>query len=201
MMRLVFANQEQAVSVAAPLLSLLAVSIIFSCLTALTNAVLQTYARRTLPIISMFAGALVKIVAEYVLVYRIGIVGAPVSTLACTLTVTCLNVYFIGKYTPHKVDVRFLWRALASTVLAISASLGVYFALARFGTVVALFAAVFAAVIIYIPVGLVLRAVGSDDVLQLPKGEKIARILEKLKLTEVKNENTEGKNRISCKKR
>lgn len=199
-LRLVFSTQEQAVSVAAPLLSLLAVSIIFSCLTALTNAVLQTYARRTLPIVSMFVGALVKIAAEYVLVGRIGIMGAPVSTLACTLTVTSLNVYFIGQYTPHAIDIRFLWRALASTVLAISASVGVYVGLDRFGTVVALFAAVLAAVIIYIPTGLKLRAVSGEDVLQLPKGEKIARLLAKLKLTEVKNENTEGKNRISCKK-
>jgi hypothetical protein len=93
-----------------------------------------------------------------------------------------------------------LWRALASTVLAISASVGVYVGLDRFDAVVALFAAVFAAVIIYIPTGLKLRAVRSEDLLQLPKGEKIARLLAKLKLTEVKNENTEGKNRISCKK-
>lgn len=199
-MRLVFSTQEQAVSVAAPLLSLLAVSIIFSCLTALTNAVLQTYNRRALPIISMFIGALVKIVAEYLLVAKIGIMGAPVSTLACTLTVTVLNVYFIGKYTPHKLDVRFLWRAFASTVLAISAALGIYAVLNSFGTVVALFAAVFAAVIIYVPTGLMLRAVSGEDVLQLPKGDKIARFLEKLKLTEVKNGNTKGKNRISRQK-
>jgi hypothetical protein len=86
-------------------------------------------------------------------------------------------------------------------VLAISASVGVYAGLSRFGTVVALFAAVLAAVIIYIPTGLKLRAVSGEDVLQLPKGEKIASLLAKLKLTEVKNENTEGKNRISCKKR
>jgi stage V sporulation protein B len=136
----------------------------------------------------MFIGALVKIAAEYVLVGRIGIMGAPISTLVCTLTVTVLNVYFICKYTPHRIDIRFLWRALASTVLAISASVGVYVGLDRFGTVVALFAAVLAAVIIYIPTGLKLRAVRSEDLLQLPKGEKIARLLAKLKLTEVKNE-------------
>ena len=199
-LKIVFSSQAQAVSIAAPLLSVLAISIIFSCLTALTNAVLQTYNRRTLPIVSMFIGAAVKMVTEYILVGRIGIMGAPVSTIACTLTVTLANIFFIGRYTPRRVDVSFLWRTFASCVLAISAAAGVYLATFRFGAVLSLFAAVFAAVIIYIPLGLMFRAVRYEDVLQLPKGGRIADILVKLKLTEVKNENTEGKNRISCKK-
>ncbi len=199
-LKIVFSSQAQAVSIAAPLLSVLAISIIFSCLTALTNAVLQTYNKRTLPIVSMFIGAAVKMATEYILVRRIGIMGAPISTIACTLTVTLVNIFFIGRYTPRRVNISFLWRTLASCMIAISAAMGVYLATFRFGTVLSLFGAVFTAVVLYIPSGLMLRAVRYEDVIQLPKGERIAAILVKLKLTEVKNENSEGKNRISCKK-
>jgi stage V sporulation protein B len=194
---LVFVGQDQAVSAAAPLLSVLSVSIIFSCLTALTNAVLQTYNRRAFPIVSMFTGALVKIAAEYILIGSIGIVGAPVSTFLCTLTVAAMNVFFIEKKTPHKLDIGFLWRALAATAVAILWSVAVFAAVRRVGETIALFAAIIAAVAVYIPLGIKLRAVRYEDILQLPHGGKIAKFLEKIKLIEVKNENTKRKDRVS----
>jgi O-antigen/teichoic acid export membrane protein len=145
----------------------------------------------------MFTGALVKIAAEYILIGSIGIVGAPVSTFLCTLTVAAMNVFFIEKKTPHKLDIGFLWRALAATAVAILLSVAVFAAVCRVGETIALFAAIIAAVAVYIPLGIKLRAVRYEDILQLPRGEKIAKFLEKIKLIEVKNENTKRKDRVS----
>ena len=97
---LIFPVEPEAAGIAAPLLSLLALSVVSSCLITTTNGLLQANGRAPLTIISMLCGAGVKIVSEYLLIRNpaINITGAPVSTFLCDLTVVGVNMYYIAKY-------------------------------------------------------------------------------------------------------
>ena len=65
---------------------------------------MQTYGKEKLPIFTVIAGGVVKVVMNYILVGNpdISIHGAPISTLCCYLTICGLNLFFVWKYSPEK---------------------------------------------------------------------------------------------------
>ena len=86
----VFNGEDSAINTAAPLLSVLGLSVFFSCMMTVTNAVLQAYGKERLPLVSMLVGSAVKIVLSYVLlgIPQINVFGASISTFACCLSDT-----------------------------------------------------------------------------------------------------------------
>jgi stage V sporulation protein B len=66
---------------------------------AVTNSALQACGEVKKPVISMLAGAAVKCASSIFLLKRFRILGAPISTFICYVTVTALNLYFTVKYT------------------------------------------------------------------------------------------------------
>ncbi len=84
---------------ASPLLTLLAPSSFFVCILAVTNSILQSCGEERRPVLSMLCGAVVKCVSNVILIQRIGIAGAPLSTFLCYLTVTVINLAFVVKCT------------------------------------------------------------------------------------------------------
>lgn len=184
-LKLVFPTADDAIFIAAPLLSVLSVAIVFTCLTTVTNAILQAYGKQGLPIVSMTCGALIKIISEYLLVPSpVGIYGAPISTCLCTVTVVAINIYFIGKYTPHKFETRMIWRAFAATVVSISCAIGVYAAISLFtdGYSVRIIAAIVTAIVSYVVFAMHFGVVNEEDIELLPQGAKISMILRKVHL-------------------
>ena len=91
--------KESSAHIASPLLTCLAPSSFFVCVLAVTNSVLQACGHESAPVVSMLSGAAVKCVSGVFLLKRYGIMGAPLSTLACYLTVTVINFAFVVKYT------------------------------------------------------------------------------------------------------
>ena len=96
--------QPEDALAAGPHLQILGIALIFICLMILTNAILQTYGKEKLPIFTVIAGGVVKVVMNYILVGNpdINIHGAPISTLCCYLTICGLNLFFVWKYSPEK---------------------------------------------------------------------------------------------------
>lgn len=182
---MIYPSEAEACSFAAPLLSLLAPAIVFSCITTVFNAVLQSYLKPAMPIISMAVGAAVKIITEYILVGSdIGIYGAPISTVACTLTILLINMVFVTVYTPHRIKYSDILRPLLASVVSIGLSGLIFIALGRTSIDASLrvFAAIFLAVILYSVFALLFGVVRHSDLTRLPSGEKIANTLLKLKL-------------------
>lgn len=101
---MLFPSEQEAISLAAPLLSILGPSILFSGMITTTNAMLQSYRKETKPILSMTIGAVVKIVSAYWLIGNpsVGVIGAPISTFLCNGTVTLLNLRFLRDCFPEK---------------------------------------------------------------------------------------------------
>ncbi len=165
---LLFANQEEAINISAPLLSALGVSVLFSCLITATTAVLQSYRRVLLPILSLSAGAIVKAVSAYVLVgdARFGAMGAPLSTLLSNLTVFGFNFAFLVKVTKGKVGIfSQLPKPLFSSAVAIAASYAVFSPLRRITSsqVLPFIAAILVAAGMYILLCCATGIVGKDD--------------------------------------
>ena len=189
---LLFPRELEAVAVAAPLLSYLGISVFLSCMITATNSVLHAYQSVNRPIFSMIGGAVVKIVSAYFLIGNpnIALAGAPISTFLCNAAVVLLNLYFAsGLCRVNDLKSVFL-RPLLSATLGVGASYGVYYLLTfHFGessTVTAV--SVLTAILLYLFFSFLLGVFRAEDILALPMGEKLCRVLKKFRLLSVEKE-------------
>ncbi|MDD6799315.1 MAG: polysaccharide biosynthesis protein [Firmicutes bacterium] len=171
---------------AAPLLSVLSLSIFFVGMLAITNAILQAHKHERKPIYSIVAGSIVKLVSSYILIGipSIGMYGAPIGTFLCYLTVMIINFFFIARYIGFMPSVAgvFLRPFLASVICAASA-LGSFLLLSRLcSSKIAVIVAIAIAAVVYFFTIFMTKAISREDILLLPKGAKLCRIFEKLKL-------------------
>jgi len=178
-LEILFSGQTEAINIASPLLAVLGISVPFSCLITTTNAIIQAYGKPTRPIFSMLAGVLVKFGVSYALIGNeaVGVMGAPIGSLACNVTVTAMNFYFMSKETDCGLDPRrVFFKPIWASALSIGASLALYvwvYSVSR--SVYLSFAVALAlAVTSYIAFSLLTRSVTVDDIALLPFGERIA---------------------------
>nr|WP_302650454.1 polysaccharide biosynthesis protein [uncultured Agathobaculum sp.] len=170
------------------LMAILGFAVPAVALVAITNAILQAFGRIDLPLVSMFLGAVVKILGDYFLVGSpvFQIAGAPISTAVCYWLIALLNLFHIGRLSHALPPLgRTVGRPLAATI-----GMGAAVYICRTGLAHLLAAApgsaldklitlavIVVAVAVYGVLLLALHAVEREDVLLLPKGEKIADIL------------------------
>lgn len=198
---LLYVGQATAVSVAAPLLSLLAPALLPAVLIALTGAALQAANKASTPVFSMLVGALVKLLAEVVLlsVPRINIYGAPLSTLACNFTVLTLNLLALSRVMRAPFSPKVFVRPFVAALLAVASGALLYAALLyRFGAVACQILILLPLVaFLYLAFALLFGAVQKSDIAALPFGGAICRVLEKCNLLrEVKNNDKRRKDAI-----
>ena len=129
---LLFSGQDEAIALSAPLLSILGIAVFFSGMITTTSATLQSYRQTVRPIVSMAIGSAIKIILAFILIGipHIGVYGAPISTLACNVTVTVINIGFLGKRIPVSKRNSGIWqtfmRPFWASVCAIALSYGAY---------------------------------------------------------------------------
>lgn len=176
--------KASSVELAAPLLCILGPSTAFICILSVTNALLQSAGYERKPLISMLAGAAVKLVTNFFLINTIGMKGTPISTFLCYLTVTVLNLHFVHKYVGvmPKLSGLFGKPLAAGAVCAVCAYYVNAFLASHISSKIAVLAAIAVAVFVYGAVLFLIRGVSGDDIKLLPKGEKIYSALHKLKL-------------------
>jgi stage V sporulation protein B len=181
----IYPNEAEACNFASPLLSILSAAIVFSCLTTVCNATLQAYMKPALPIISMASGALIKIAVEYILVGSdIGIYGAPISTVACTLTILVMDLIFIAIYTPQRVELFSLLKIFVSTAMSVGLSALLYKLLLCYdcSDLLTLAIAIISAICLYIIFALLFGVVSYADMISLGVLNSLAKKLKKMKL-------------------
>ena len=129
---LLFSGQDEAVALSAPLLSVLGISVVFSGMITTTNAILQSYRLTVKPIVSMAIGSAIKLILAFFLIGipEIGVYGAPISTLACNIVITIINLYFLGQRLPVSAKNSGMWqtfmRPFGASVCAIALSYGAF---------------------------------------------------------------------------
>lgn len=117
---LLFQGQPEVVAVAAPLLSVLALSLFPSCLITVISAVLQAYGHPEIPLVTMAAGILIKTCAVWYLLglQGCGMYGAPIGTLLCNLLVIAADLFALRRISGWQIGVgrSFLLPLAASAV-------------------------------------------------------------------------------------
>ncbi len=183
---LLFRDAGGAAEYTAPLLSMLGISVLFACIITTTNAILQSYRRTVIPILSMAVGAAVKTASAYLLIGipSVNIFGAPISTLFCNVTVTAINVYFVYRCVPECGSVgKIFVRPFAASVPSVALSYVVYFLTMQTGAAqnIAFITAVAVAVILYIPLAFAFKALSMSDLALVPGGNRLCAFLSKNK--------------------
>ena len=168
------------VSITGPLLAVLAPTAVCVCLVLVSNSVLQAHGYVQLPIVTVLAGGAVKIVSNYFLVAKpeLNIYGASLGMLLCYGVTLALNLFFLYRLCSVGGYARVFVRPLLASVLMGAAAWAVHGLLWKtLGNLVAVGVSICAAVVVYLVLVLALKAVSKDDVMLMPKGEKIAKIL------------------------
>lgn len=181
-------------NIGAPILAVYGCTMFVFAVSSPITSMLQGLGRTDIPLKSLIVGAVIKIVLNYVLIGNphINIEGAPIASIACYLVVLLINMYSIIKLTGVKINFMsvFIKPCICSAISAVVAFL-TNLVFGKFlgnlgdpdgmlnGNSFALIIAVIAAVISYIITILLLKGISKDDLLMIPKGEKVAEALEK----------------------
>lgn len=185
-LQLIFSNQHKEIEYTAPLLSLLGLSVFISSMITVTNAILQSYKQLKTPIISMIIATLVKLAAAFILIGipKINIYGAPISTFFSTLTIVAINLYFVHKYSNGFGSIKNLFiKPFIASIISITIGVAIYMLSVHFcPSKLILLITILIVLIVYLIFTFLLKAITEDDILMMPKGEKIIKKLKKYKI-------------------
>lgn len=175
--------KQDSVLRAAPWLSVASISVIFLGLISATNAFLNTAGKQRLPIVSMVIGACAKLVLNYVLIERIGIVGAPISTVACYLLAAAINIFFTVKYVGKLPEIKKIFGLpLVCGILSIGVSALLYLLLTTFlPSKIATVICILTSVVGYLFMIIKTNTVTKEEIMMLPFGESAVKLLTKIK--------------------
>ena len=166
---------------------------LFAVSSPITN-MLQALGRMDIPLKALCVGAFVKIALNYILISQpsININGAPVGSIVCYVIVVSINIISIIRITGVKIN--FMSVFIRPFICSVASALAAFLSFKVFNTLlgslgnpekmingssISLIIAVITAVVIYVLALLLLKALSKDDLEMLPKGEKIAKVLEK----------------------
>ena len=167
-----------------PMMRVLGVMVIFGSLAAPLNSMLQAIGKQSVPVKLMLCGAVIKISLNYFLVgtQQINIKGAPYGSVACYAFIVILSLFILCKNAKVSLNIMstfvkpFAAAALCGlTAFGVQSLLNMYIS-SRLSVAVS----ICAAGLVYIISLFVLKALTKSDIESLPKGEKIAKRLEKL---------------------
>ncbi len=185
-LRLLYWSRPEECEDAAPLLTVMAFSIILSSNMQASTSVLQAVGKQMIPVRNLFIGCIGKFIVTFILlrVHSINIMGACIGTLTAYFIAMLLNELSVKKYTGVTIDYKgtYLKPALATAVMSLTAA-GVYKgagvligASGRAGEGISTMLAVMCAVIVYVIAVFRLRAITVDELKDLPAGDKLERI-------------------------
>lgn len=195
---LLYGSRPYLVPVAVPIMQAYGYSTALMALSAPITNMLQAIGRTDVPVKSLLIGAAIKIVGNFVLVGipSINIQGAPYASILCYVVVDCNQLVFPASCleSAYQCNLCFLEAWLCSVVCGVAALQAMHpeyvarqhlacgrpvgKSMLSAGNMSVLIA-VMIAVAFYVVALLFSRAISKDDVAMLPKGEKIAKILEK----------------------
>lgn len=169
----------------APLLSILSIAIFLMSMLTITSSILQSYGKQSRPVLSMSVGSVIKLILNVILIPFIGIYGAPVATVSSFFVMAFINFIFVFKYADVKASIfkAFLAPALIM-IVCVPITLGSFFLFSNLlqGERIATLISVFITMLVYAVALFVTKTIGKEELLMLPKGNKIYNKLAKIKL-------------------
>lgn len=185
-MQLLF-PQKDSLDMAAKLLAMIAITVVFYSLSTLSNGILQGIGQVKLPV----RNAAIALAVQTVLL----VVLLMFTELDLYALVICLIVYSFMMCVLNSISVRhcigvgenfktmFLMPAIAAAIMGAAAK-GTYMGMQLFvsSNIICLVPSLLVAVIVYFVAALMIGAVGKEQLLNLPKGQLIVRVAEKCHL-------------------
>lgn len=189
-------ENEAGIAVAAPVLALYGLAMAIMTLSSPLTNIMQAIGRADVPAKALAIGCVFKIGLNYILIGipNINVKGAVFGTSIFYLWCIFYDYRILKKETGVKIDLKtVLIKPLFASMLCGASAWVSYSVLSRvltFGDMsgrlnghsLACLISIAVAVIVYAVAVLLTKTLVKDDILMLPKGEKIAKILEKYKL-------------------
>lgn len=184
-LQILYYNQLADANAAAPLLQEFSIAVICVAFVSITGSILQSMGKVSIPVRNTFIGGAVKLIANYILVGipAIGIHGAPIGTILCQGSIAVLNLIAIRRC-GIKFSLRrcFLLTGISAVVMGVFVALANPAVAALLGStgmtgMLGTFGVIGLAAVLYFLMLVVLRALPYEDVLMLPKGAKLAKLL------------------------
>lgn len=176
-------NVSNEVEISSRILSVMGISVIFIATSTPLCSMLQAVGRVDVPLKLMGVGMVLKIITNYILVGtpEINVQGANYGSMVCYLFVTVMAIFILCRET--KIVPNFVAIFIKPLMAAILCAAAAYFSEQMFDVFfvqnIATVLAVLTAVAVYVIFLFVFRAVSRSDILQMPKGNKIVKVLEK----------------------
>lgn len=178
------------------LLQVGSMSVIFLSLSQIATGILQGIGKAHFPVITIFLGAIVKIVLNYLLISnpKINIVGSVISTTGCYMVASVIDLWALSRYTHTRIDIKSIFikpliSAFSMSITCILSYKGLIYLLnlsdnprPYFNNAVATLTAIFIAMITYAVVMLLIKGVTKNDIKLFPFGNKILALLLKFNI-------------------
>ena len=173
------------------LLSLMSVALVFSALTQTITGALQGIGKVYVPAVSILIGCIFKVVLNVTLIRipSINIYGAAISSIVCQIVAFLINFFVLIRYIPIKLSLgKYIAKPLVSGIVMGAVAFGMYTLLAKvMGTgyinnLITTVVSIGVSAVVYFGFVFALRIMSKDDILLLPAGGRILRLLIKLKL-------------------
>ncbi|MDY4976392.1 MAG: polysaccharide biosynthesis protein [Clostridia bacterium] len=169
------------------MLEILSVACVWVTLVSVSTAILQAAGKVWIPVVNMLIGAAVKVAANILLVSQqsVHILGLSISSNLCYFVIAALNLYWVMKVTKVSLKLSeclvkplFATGAMGVGTLACYRFLEGVLPAVKLATVIS----IGAGCVIYLGVLLLVGGVKREDVEMLPKGEKIAALMQRYRL-------------------
>ncbi|MGN0467879.1 MAG: polysaccharide biosynthesis C-terminal domain-containing protein [Acutalibacteraceae bacterium] len=187
-LKLLYSSQQDMIPVAEPMLIIYGIFLFLFSVTSPVTNMLQAIGRTDIPVKTIAIGSVVKIVLNFILIGNpgINIHGAPVSTTICYALMITINLISIIKITGAKIN--FISVFLKPFIAAAACGLSAYFSYfiisekLGIGNTISTVISICVGAFFYAVVLLLIKGLARTDLEMIPKGEKIAKVLEKFKL-------------------
>ena len=178
--------QSLSTGISAPFVAIFGISALFLAISTPLNNMLQAVGRADVPVKSLLIGATAKIICNFVLVSnpQINIKGAPVGTVLCYVIIVANNMLVLLKVTGCKLNwFDCILRPIFVGALAGGAGfLVVYLSTPYLAPVLVCTLSLIVTFLIWLYSLMIFKVVTKSYILSLPKGKKIAKVLEKLRV-------------------
>ena len=159
--------------------------VVFS-LSTLSNAMLQGIDHLSIPIknSAISLGIHLVLLPILLLVFKLGIYGVVIGDITFAALVCVLNAFSIKKYAEYKHDLKaiFVRPFISAAVMGVFAYAS-YWVLSRFANnAVSTLVAIVIAAIVYVILLIKTKGISEEEILDLPKGAMLVRLLKKFKL-------------------
>lgn len=185
-MKLLF-NQPESLDMASYLLMSIAITVIFYCISTVTNAVLQGIGKVNIPVIHAAVALVLQVVVLVLLLMftELNLFALAIAMIAYSLAMCVLNQIAVKKHLDYKLNMKktFIMPLVAAVFMgavAFVAYYGLYYLIKS--NCIALMIAVVLAVLVYFVLVIKLKVITEEEMTNFPKGNLVKKVAKKLHL-------------------